>query len=179
MKNYWRDLILRYAILVLLSIGNLYIIYLIFGPVTVKISYFILDILYDAYLIGENTILFNGIYAKIINACVAGSAYFLLLALNLTTPMKIKTRLMSILFILLAFLALNIARIVIFASLFYIGYEYFDFTHKFVWYIGSTVLVIGVWFINVKIFKIKKIPVYNDFKLFYAKYINSRDNLKK
>jgi len=78
--------------------------------------------------------------------------------------MKNKARIKSILFILLTFLILNILRIVIFSALLVNGYRYFDFTHIFFWYFGSTILVMFIWFANVRIFKINSIPIYSDFK---------------
>ena len=35
------------------------------------------------------------------------------------------------------------------------------------WYLGSTLFVIGIWFIEVKLFKIKEIPIYSDIKFLY------------
>ncbi len=157
-------LLSRYLILILLGIF-FSIFYLIFTPLTIYPSYFILSLFYPSInLIPNNILSFGIIQAKLIPACIAGAAYYLLLILNLTTPMKTKARVKSLLFILLTFLVLNILRIVIFSSLFVNSYRYFDFTHLFFWYFGSTILVVLIWFANVKIFKIKSIPIYTDFK---------------
>ena len=59
---------------------------------------------------------------------------------------------------------LNIVRIVIFSILALNNFSYFDLAHAFLWYAGSTVLVAAIWFANIYIFKIDKIPVYSDFK---------------
>ena len=158
------DLIARYLALILLAIPNLFLFYAIFTPLTVYPVYFVLKYFYNAVLLQGNVIFFKGYYANIISACVAGAAYYLLLILNLTTPMSAVKRIKSITFIILSFLIINIARIIIFASLFSIGYRYFDLTHILTWYIGSTFLVIIIWFSNVLIFKITSIPIYSDIK---------------
>jgi len=49
------------------------------------------------------------------------------------------------------------------------GSSFFDFTHKIFWYAGSTIFVIAIWFLEVKIFKIKGIPIYDDLKFLYKK----------
>jgi len=157
-------LIARYLILFLLGLF-FSIFYLIFTPLTIYPSYFILSLFYPSIkLLSNNILSFGIIQAKLIPACIAGAAYYLLLILNLTISMKNKTRIKSILFILLTFLILNILRIVIFSALLVNGYRYFDFTHIFFWYFGSTILVMFIWFANVRIFKINSIPIYSDFK---------------
>jgi hypothetical protein len=40
----------------------------------------------------------------------------------------------------------------------------FDISHKLSWYIGSIILVVGIWFLEVKKFNIKEIPFYSDLK---------------
>jgi exosortase/archaeosortase family protein len=107
---------------------------------------------------------FKGYYGELVPACIAGAAYYFLLILNLTTPMPVRKRIASITFILSAFLVLNVLRIIIFATLLTQGYQYFDFTHIAVWYFGSTVMVVLIWFVNVLIFRIRAIPVYHDMK---------------
>ncbi len=157
-------LIVRYIILLFLGLF-FSIFYLIFTPLTIYPSYFILSLFYPSIkLLSNNILSFGVIQAKLIPACIAGAAYYLLLILNLTTSMKTKIRMKSLLFILLTFLILNILRIVIFSALFVNGYRYFDFTHLFFWYFGSTIFIVFIWFLNVRIFKIKSIPVYSDFK---------------
>ena len=116
----------------------------------------------------------GGIIIDLIPACIAGAAYYLLLILNLTTPMKLNKRLRSMLFLFATFLILNIIRIVIFSVLLANGYSYFDLAHKITWYFTSTALVVLIWFSNVKLFKIKQIPVYTDFKIIYKKIRGKR-----
>ncbi len=155
-------LLTRYGILLLLAVFGISVFYYIFTPLTVWPVYLILNKLYAAQLLEGNILFFKGYYAHIIPACVAGAAYFLLLILNLTTPMDIGKRVKSILFLFVSFLVINIIRIVVFAMIVFVGYRYFDVAHMLTWYIGSTAIVVLVWFLNVWIFKIDGIPVYTD-----------------
>lgn len=163
-----RGLVIRYGILILLAFNNLYIFYLIFTPLTVYPVFWILNFLYGAQILIGNQIFFEGHYVELVGACIAGAAYYLLFILNLTTPMNIKKRIKSILFTSALFLILNILRISVFAILLEQGYEYFDVTHMWTWYIGGTVLVVAVWFLNVYLFKINAIPVYTDIKEIFS-----------
>ncbi len=155
-------LVSRYLILLLIAIFNITIFYDIFTPITVHAVFLALKNLYSAQLLEGNIIFFKGYYANILPACVAGAAYYLLLILNLTTPMHITKRIKSILFLMLSFWIINTLRIIIFAMIVFVGYQYFDIAHMLAWYIGSTVIVVAVWFANVWIFKIQAIPIYTD-----------------
>ena len=161
------DLISRYLLLLVIGLPNLYFFYFIFTPLTVQPTFFLLSLIdTSSYIVNgtNNVIFFKGYFASIIPACVAGAAYYLLLILNLSTPMNLKKRVHSVIFLLGVFLFFNLLRIFIFALLLSKGYQYFDLTHTATWYIGSTFLVIIIWFSSVHIFKIKEIPVYTDFK---------------
>ena len=163
-------LLLRYIILVILGIPNLFLFYAIFTPLTIKPTFAFFSVVDPTAYIVEgtnNVIFFKGYFATIIPACIAGAAYYLLLILNLATPMNIKKRIESTVFLMVTFLILNLFRIFIFASLLAEGYKYFDITHAATWYFGSTILVVLIWFSNVLIFKIKDIPVYSDLKQIY------------
>jgi len=155
----------RYVILVVLGLFGLWIFYAIFTPLTIYPVNWVLDKIYGSYIVeGFDTIYLKGIYLNIIPACIAGSAYYLLLILNLTTPMKIEKRVKNILVLWGCFLALNILRIAGFAILFYSGYKYFDITHKAFWYFGSTIMVAAIWFGGAWLFGIREIPAYSDAK---------------
>lgn len=161
------DILIRYAILIIVAIPNLYIFYFLFKPLTIYLSYFFLDIFFNTNLSG-NVILIKNFPIVIINACVAGSAYYLLLILNLTTPkIKIKKRIKTILFCFGTFLLINVLRIFFLSILALSESSLFDITHKIFWYLGSVVFVIGIWFLTVKIFKIKNIPIYSDLTFLY------------
>lgn len=158
------DLIFRYLISLISAFPNFYIFYLIFTPLTIYPVFFLLKLFYSVSLSSNNIILEN-FSVEIINACVAGSAYFLLLLLNLSTPnIKLKKRLLMIFSSFLVLLILNILRIVFLSSLFFNENVFFDVVHKIFWYGLSTVFIILIWFGEVYLFKIKDIPAYSDAK---------------
>ena len=164
----------RYIFLVLLALFGFFLIYYLLTPLTIYPVYLLLKIVYSSIILlpGTNTLFIEGNYISLVSACIAGSAYYLLLLLNFTTPMNIKTRVKSISFLIISFLFLNIIRIFIFSILYLSGYSFFDLTHKVVWYIGSTFLVVGLWFLNVWVFKINAIPFYSDVKNIFHDVIN-------
>ena len=188
MNKDWNSILIRYISLLVLGLGNLFIFYLIFTPLTIYSVFGLISRFYDVVILIGNptqacdiainflpflksiacmntTIFFKGYFASIIPACIAGSAYYLLLILNLSTPMSKKQRLKSIFFIMSSFLFLNILRIFGFALLYANkGFELFNIAHVAFWYFGSTILVIIIWFANVFLFNIKSIPIYSDFK---------------
>ena len=167
----------RYIVLVVLGFALIYgkLFEIIFAPLTFWPVLGILHLFYDnvASLPGY-VISYANVYARIIPACVAGAAYYLLLILNLTTPMKAMKRVWSILFLVGAFLVFNIMRIVIFAAVAAGGGNYFDAAHMMMWYFGSTVMVVIIWFLAVWLFKIKEIPVYSDMKSLYEDAVPRR-----
>ena len=154
---------LRYLIL-LGFMFTLPIIYKIFTPLTIYPTAFLLKLLYTIQTQGDLIIINNATFIRIIPACVAGSAYLLLLIINLTVPMSLKKRINTLLVSFLILLGLNILRIFLLSILYYNSTPYFNFTHKLFWYGLSTVFVIAIWFYAAKRFAIKAIPVYSDFK---------------
>lgn len=160
-------MLLRYVFVLAIGFFGLKYIYVAFTPLTGYPVYYTLQLFYSqvTYNVDKVMVIIGSRDAiQLVEACIGGSAYFFLLALNFTTPMPTKTRIKSILFLVLGFLAINIIRIDIFSALFVNRFQYFDLTHVFFWYIGSTVLVVLLWFLNTRIFKIKEIPVYTDIK---------------
>lgn len=151
----------RYLLLLLVAIPNFYIIYKIFTPLTIYPAFFLLKLFFNVSLSGTN-LAFNNYLIQLVPACIAGSAYYLLLILNLATPMQIKTRVKSLLFLLLTFLAINIIRIFFFSVLFVKSFSLFNLIHMIFWYIISVAIVFLIWYANIKIFRIKDIPVYTD-----------------
>lgn len=152
----------RYFLLLILPLGNLWLFYTVFTPATIYPVYWILHKLVGAELLIGNVLFIKGYYAEVIGACIAGAAYYFLAILNLSTPMKIGKRVKSLIFLFVTFLVLNIIRIIIFAELFSVGYRYFDITHALVWYFGSTILVVLVWFANILLFNVNAVPIYTD-----------------
>ena len=163
---------LRYLILLIL-VFTLSLIYKIFTPLTIYPVAWLLKLFFNTVSLSTNLIDGEKVTALIINsktfiqlipACIAGSAYLLFLILNLAIPMNIKKRAYSLIVSFAILLLLNILRIALFSSLLYYDFPFFDFTHKLFWYILSTIFVVLIWFFVVKIFSIKEIPVYSDFK---------------
>ena len=164
------NIFLRYFILILIALPGLFIFYFIFTPLTVYPVYFLLGLFFDVTFLSKINILINNIPIELISACIAGSAYYLLLVLNLSTPkIKLKKRICAILFSFAAFLILNILRIFILSSLAVTGFSYFNVTHTIFWYGFSTIIVVAIWFVEVKIYKIKEVPFYSDIKFLYKK----------
>jgi exosortase/archaeosortase family protein len=168
------DIILRYLILILIGFLGTGIFYLLFSAITIYPVYFFLNFFFDTSL-KYNIITINNSPIEIIGACIAGSAYFLLLILNLSTrEIKIKKRLFLLLFSFSSLLVVNILRIFLLSILFVLGTSFFDITHKLFWYAGSTIFVVAIWFLGVSIFKVKKIPFYADIVFL----LNSRKKIK-
>ncbi len=156
------DIVLRYAILVITGIFNTAIFYFIFTFITIYPVYLLLKLFFDTSLL-YNIIFVSSFPIEIIGPCIAGSAYYLLFMLNLSTRgIKLGKRIKFLLFSFLLLLIINILRIFLLAVLFVSGVSFFDITHKLFWYVGSTIFVVGIWFLSVKLFKVKEIPFYSD-----------------
>lgn len=161
------ELVLRYLILILVALPNLYIFYKIFTPLTIYPLYFFFKIFFETTLSGT-TIFVKGLPIEIINACIAGSAYYLLFVLNLALPkIKLKKRTKMIAFAFGIFLLVNLIRIIILSLMALSESNMFAITHKLSWYLLSVAIVVGIWFTEVKIFKIKHLPFYTDMKFLY------------
>ncbi len=170
-RGFFQDIIFRYAILIIIGLFGLNLFYIIFRPITIIPVFFLFDMIFDPILIG-NRIIIGQIPIILIDACIAGSAYFLLLILNLSTPeIKLSKRIKILLISFILFLLLNILRIFFLGLLYIFNFQWFDFTHKLFWYVLSTLMVVFIWFFEVKKFKIKDTPFYSDLKLVYKKSI--------
>jgi len=156
---------IRYITLLIIAL-NSYLIYKIFTPLTLYFSVLVLKLFYPVVFFGNQIRINQSKIIEIIPACVAGSAYLLLLILNLFVPMKLKKRIFSIFFSFLLLFIINIIRIVGFSILLVNDFKFFFITHKLSWYVLSTILVVGIWFLIIKIFKIKEIPIVSDIKSF-------------
>ncbi len=175
------DIVLRYVILILVGVSNSGIFYLLFSAITIYPVYFLLKFFFDTSLM-YNIITINNSAIEIIRACVAGSAYYLLLILNLSTRgINLRKRIFMLLFSFSSFLIINILRIFFLSILFVSGISFFDVAHKLFWYVGSVVFVVAIWFFSVKIFKIKEIPIYSDivFLLKSGKKVKKTKSSKK
>jgi exosortase/archaeosortase family protein len=166
------SLLLRYILLLGLVI-SLPLIYKILTPITIYFTGFLLKLFYSVSILKEVIMINQSIIVAISPACVAGSAYLLLLILNLSTPMKVLTRVYFILFSIVVLFLINVLRIFVLSVLLVNNFEFFDLTHKLIWYCLSTIFVVVIWFLSVKLFKIKSIPVYSDMK-YLVKNIKGR-----
>jgi hypothetical protein len=168
------SIVTRYMILIVSVFIGVKIFYAIFTSLTIHPVFFILRQFFGASLVG-NFIFINQLPIEIIGPCVAGSAYLFLLILNLSTPgIKFLKRIGITVFSFALLLLINILRIVILSFMFVSGNSYFNMAHLLFWYIGSVFFVVGIWFLSVKIFKVKEIPFYSDIKFLFE-----GSNLKK
>ena len=168
------NLIVRYLILVVIMILGFEIFYEIFLPLTKYPVYYFLKIFFEAELV-RNSIVIDGKSIDIIGACIGGAAYSLMLILNLATPkIKVLKRIKMILISFATFLIANNLRIIILSFMYLENSPLFEITHKILWYFGSTLFVVAIWFAEVYLFKINKIPFYSDIKHLY-----SASNLKR
>lgn len=163
-------ILLRYFFVLFLGLGNLFLIYKVFSFPTIFVSYKFLSFFGETYYI-DNIIIFNDSLIEIIGACVAGSAYYLLLILSMSFPLKPKKRFFLITFLIGIFFIINILRIVF--MVFILKTEYFEKLHFLIWNFFSIALVVCLWFLGVWLFKIKEIPFYKDFK-FLLSLINQK-----
>jgi len=152
----------RYFIILLFGIGNLYLIYLILTPITIQTLNSLLSIFINTTLVG-NIIYMDKAVIEIIPACVAGAAFYLLLFLLLSMEdINPKTRIKAIITAFAMLFILNISRILILIPI--INTSYFETIHWIFWHFISIIFIVAVWFSVIKIYKIKSIPIYSDFK---------------
>ena len=143
----------RYISLILLGLGNLYIIYAVLIPLTISTLNIIISF-FTKPLITENIIHVGAIGIEIIPACVAGSAFYLLLILILSTAdTKPETRTRAVITAIVTLFILNIIRILILIPM--AGSVHFETAHWIFWHIISTIFVVVIWIGVVKIYKIK------------------------
>ena len=167
----------RYLTILLIGAGNLYIIYKILMPLTTQILNAILSIFTDTMLYGNIIHLHEiGIAAEIVPACVVGSAFYLLFLLIMSTPnIKPETRTKAIITAFALLFALNILRILLLVPI--ATTTYFETVHWIFWHLISIIFVIGIWFSIVKIYNIKKVPIYSDVK--YIRSLIKTKNTKR
>ncbi len=165
---------IRYLFLLFFVFFSLPVVYQVLTPMTVYPVAGLLDILYKDvaiiphYLEGPAITINKNTIIEIVPACVAGSAYLLLLILNLSVPMSVKKRFYTLTLSVVILLGLNILRIFSLSMLYYLQAPFFDFTHKFFWYALSTIFVVAIWFfVVVKLFKVKEVPIHDDLQTLY------------
>jgi len=156
----------RYLLILFLGLGNLFIFSFIFTLPTIKLVSFLLSFI-SKTTVSSDIILFNSYIIQLIPACIALSAYYLIFILVFSTR-KIKPlqRIKILVFSSFIFLIFNVLRIFILILL--LNFSFFSILHLFFWYFISTLAVFLIWLLNVKIFKIKEIPVYSDIKYLFS-----------
>lgn len=167
----------RYVFLLAIGLFLAYsgFFYKLFLLLTIYPVSFLLSIFYDSFVY-QSLILVESMSIEIISACVAVSAYFLLLILNFTVSMSLKQRIKTLIFSFAALLILNILRIFILSVLLLENFVYFDIVHKIFWYSLSILFVAGIWLLAVFLFGVKNIPVYSDFKFIFSLLKSSKKN---
>ena len=159
-----KKLFFRYLLALIIMIIGLKIIYFFMSPITFYLSYYSIFYL-SPILISSNSFSINNITLNFIPACTAASAYLLLILLILTVDIKPKKAFKLILMGFLLILIANIIRIdVLIIALVKYSSNLFNTLHLFFWKMLSTIYVVILWIILTKLFKIKEIPIYSDFK---------------
>ncbi len=176
--KYQFKLILRLLIILTFPIS---LFYKLFTPLTIYPVYFFFKIInYQPELIKDFMII-KEVPLMFIPACIAASAYYLLLILILLTKdIKLKTRIKM--FILGSFMILtaNIIRIIILILiLIHLGVNWFETVHLFFWRLIASLVVAIVWIILIKKYKIKSIPIYSDFKYLLDRSVFKKKSLNK
>jgi exosortase/archaeosortase family protein len=155
------EVFIRYIIILIAGLKNLFIFYKILTPITIGVLVFSLGI-FTEVSVTENIITLNWVDIEIIPACIAGAAFYLLFILIFSTGgIKPKERFKILIVSFATLLILNVLRIIF---LILIAEEpYFLIAHWVFWHLISTVFVIGIWIGIVKLYKIKGVPIYSDF----------------
>jgi len=165
----------RYFLIILLGLGNLYLFYKILTPLTIWSVFGVLSLFSNQVQIIDNWIFYNLITISIIPACVAGAAFYLMFILIFSTKdIKVINRAKILISSFLLLFLFNILRIIFLIFLF--GSNYFDVLHWLFWNILSTVAVVGIWILMVRLFRINKIPIYSD--ILYLKSLSSKKDQK-
>lgn len=139
--------------------------YVLFKPLTLYPSYWILNLFTDATLL-SNGIVKDQYFLNFVDACIAASAYFLLALLILFTDgITLRNRIYMFLLCSFMILSFNIFRIeILFYILFNYGTNIFHSIHILFWKFLSTLYVFLTWIFLIKVFNVKAIPVYSDYK---------------
>ena len=104
---------------------------------------------------------YGGVFFELVSACVGGSAFYLLFFLIMgSRDIVWLKRVKMIAFAFLLLYIFNVLRIVFMAL--FVDSVYFEVFHLGIWYFVSTVFVVLIWFLMVRVFKVKSIPVYSD-----------------
>ena len=140
------------------------IFYLLFTFPTIIFSFILLKVIGYNVILNGSSVIVNNIPLEFVDACIASSAYYLLLFLILLTK-DIKVLNMIKMFLLgslIIFLG-NILRIIILIIILVEkGYDWFNMIHLTLWYGVASVFVFLVWIYLIRRYEIKNIPIYSD-----------------
>jgi len=171
------DLVVRYLLIVVLGLGDLFIFYYLFGPLTIKAVISIVS-LYSHVLVMQNDIVVNGVLFTFVGACIGGSAYYLLFILALSTRnVRVIDRVKAVLLSFFFLYIFNVFRIVFMIAI--SKQLYFDFVHWFLWYFIATAFVILDWFFISWIFGIRSVPIYSDVRYLVCSLKDKKKARKK
>lgn len=183
--KYTYNLMIRVLLIILIPFN---LLLFILKPLTLYPIYFILSFIGYNPKISFDSILLNGYTLIFTPACIAVSAYYLMLLLVLTTKdINFKERIYCFLSGSFLILLMNLIRILI-LSILVINYNkvWFDLIHMAFWYFVSGIYVALVWILLVYLFKIKSIPIYSDLVYLYnqsifqkSKFINKIKHRKR
>ena len=162
------NIFIRYFIILIAAFLVFYsnLFYSIFLVLTIYPVGWLLSLSFNTQILFDLLVV-NGISISLISACVAISAYFLLFILNLGTSMSSLKRIYSLIFSFVLLLLFNILRIFVLSILYVTGNPNLEIIHKTLWYSLNIIVVISIWFVSVYLFKIKKIPFYDDFRAIF------------
>ncbi len=137
----------------------------IFTPLTIFATSFFLQIGYDPIIIGQTIIIKEKTF-RIIEACIASGAYYLLwILIMLTRDITWKQRRKLFIVCWSSLLIFNLARII---GLIVIadkgGWDAFNTVHLLLWKFVAGIAVAIIWISAISFYKIKSIPVYDDLK---------------
>ena len=173
-------LILRYTTALLLGLF-ISLFYKIFTPLTLKTLYLFLSMASTSIVLHGSIFSINGFTVNIIPACVSGSAYYLLVVLNMLTPMGIIKRISFLISNLFLFFIFNILRILflIYLLIVHTPISLYNTIHKFLWIFVSTILVLSIWLLSMKLFNVDKIPLSSDIHYILSKLVKRKNKKVK
>ena len=152
---------LRYCLPALLFIPLQWV----FAPLTFWASSLALSFLRVPNIVNGAFIHLEGVSLELVFECMVFPAYFLLAALACMTPMAWKTRAQLWLSGACMIFSANIARIAFVGVLLSEGdWLAFEEFHLFAWRFLSWLFVAVVWILLVSVFKVKGVPLLDDFR---------------
>lgn len=156
------NIFIRYITVFLVGLGNLYLFYKVLTYPTVYSVNNILSMVTETAVSGTSIFL-KDLAVEIIPACVMGAAFYLLFALVfLTGEIKPLKRIKLLISAFVSLFILNVLRILFLILINKINS--FEIIHWVIWNIVSAIFIVAIWLSLTKLFKIKSVPVYTDFK---------------